>query len=207
MKQIISEGVSYPLTEITEEERVGDLDHMMRRGNHKSARTPHENVTTLKENYAKEVRNGWMMPLPASCLKKLQGASVIPVGVHTQYTIDDDGNRKVKRLTTHDASFSPPSTKSVNNRMNKEELTECFYEHCLLRVLHTIHRMRVRHPKLRILLIKIDLDSAYRRLHVTAKMALLRENWVKKGVNAAPLAVHALFRPVDENDALPREKQ
>ena len=161
MKKIISDEVSYSLENISEEERVEDLEFMMERGNHKSAQTPLDNVETLKDKYVKEVRNGWMVPLPSSYLKKLKGASVIPVGVHTQYTIDDNGKRKVNRRTTHDASFPPPSTKSMNNRMRRDELTECFYGHCLLRVLHMIHRMTVKHPKLRILLIKIDLDSAY----------------------------------------------
>ena len=30
-------------------------------------------------------------------------------------------------------------------------------------------------------------------------------NWSKKGSNAAPLAVHTLFHPTDENDSLPRD--
>ena len=79
----------------------------------------------------------------------------------------------MKRRTTHDASFPPPSTLSVNHRMIRELLTECFYGHCLLRVLHNIHTMRVKHPKLRILLLKLDLDTSYQRLHVTTLMALL----------------------------------
>ena len=33
-----------------------------------------------------------------------------------------------------------------------------------------------------------------------------RENWVKKTVNVALLVVHALFRPVDENDPVSREE-
>jgi hypothetical protein len=64
--------------------------------------------------------------------------------------------------------------------MDREALHECFYGHCMLRVLHKIHTMRVRHPALRILLIKIDLDAAYRRLHVKAAMALLTITIIEK---------------------------
>ena len=146
---------------------------MIKRGNHLSARKPRINADTLRMNYKKEVERGWMLPITVRCLKKMKGAAVIPVGVHTQHTIDENGNRKIKRRTTHDASFPPPSSLSVNDRMDRDMLNECFYGHCLLRVLHKIQRMRIRHPKLRILLLKIDLDAAYRRLHVKAAMALL----------------------------------
>ena len=173
MKDIIRDGDNYPLENLTEAEREGDLKHMIRRGNHLSARKPKENYETLRENYRKEVKKGWMLPLPIKCLTKVRGAAVIPVGVHTQFTIDEAGKRKIKRRTTHDASFPPPSNKSVNQIMDREALQECFYGHCLLRVLNRIHSMRVRHPLLQILLIKIDLDAAYIRLHVRAKMALL----------------------------------
>lgn len=159
MKAIITKGVAYPLLDISEEERIDDLEYMISRGNHKSARTPRENVEILKDNYRKEVESGWTLPIPVHCLRKIKGASIIPVGVQTQHTTDEIGKRKAKRRTTHDATFPPPSDKSVNNRMDKDELAECFYGHCSLRILHKIHRMRIKHPKLRILLIKIDQDS------------------------------------------------
>ena len=54
-------------------------------------------------------------------------------------------------------------------------MLEYFYGHCMLRVLH-----KLRHPKFRILLIKIDLDAAYRRLHVKAAIALLTITIIEK---------------------------
>ena len=179
MRQIISHGVNYPLTDVTQEEQKADLEHMIRRGNHKSA-LEKVNAQKLFANYTAEVERGWMLPLPVKCLSKTNGAAVIPVGVHTQLTIDSDGRRKIKRRTTHDASFSPPSTHSVNNRLIRELLTECFYGHCMMRILHGIHIMRFHHPLIRILMLKIDLDAAYRRIHVTAKMALLTITIIKK---------------------------
>ena len=105
---------------------------------------------------------------------------MIPVGIHTQETIEEDGEMKIKKRTTHDATFPPPSTKSINNRLIRELLTECFYGHCLLRVLHNIHVMRLRHPSIRILVMKLDLDAAYRRVHVMVRMALLAITIVEK---------------------------
>ena len=129
LHEIISTGVHYPLEEITEEERYHDLEHMVKRGNHKSALAPANNAKTLLSNYHKEVENGWMLPIPARCLQKLKGALVIPVGAHTKYTINVEGKHNTKRRTTHDASFAPPSNKPVNNRLLRDLLTDCFYGH------------------------------------------------------------------------------
>ena len=111
MMRIILLGLDYPLVETLEEDTKKDLVHMMARGNHKSAQSPVENPTKLSENCKSQVEKGWMLPIPEKYLPKVNGAAVIPVGVHTQYTIGGDGARKVKRRTTHDTSFDPPSKK------------------------------------------------------------------------------------------------
>lgn len=121
-----------------------------------------------------------MLPLPVKCLRKITGAAFIPVRVHTQFTIDGKGRRKVKWRTTHDDSFPLLSTQSVNNRLIRELLTVCFYGHCMMRILHGIPIMRLNQPLIRILVLKIDLDAAYRRIPVTAKMAMLTITIIKK---------------------------
>ena len=108
MRDIISNGVSYPLEDLPEQTRKEDLEFIIRCGNHKSALSK-ENEEKLLENYAKEVKHGWMMLVTIECVTKIDDASVIPVGVATQFSIDEKGNRKTKRRTTHDASFPPPS--------------------------------------------------------------------------------------------------
>ena len=80
---------------------------MMQRGNHKSA-SDLENAPTLLKNYPKEVNYGWMPPVTMECVSKIKGAIVIPTGVTPKLTIDANGDRKVKRRTTHNASFAPP---------------------------------------------------------------------------------------------------
>ena len=161
MKDIISNGVSYPLENLPDKTRKEDLEFMIKRGNHKSALSK-ENEAKLSENYAKEVKHGWMMPVTVECVTKIDDAGVIPVGVATQFSIDEKGNRKTKRRTTHDASFPPPSQQSINNRMFRELLTLCFYGHCLIRILHAIHIIRYTYPNLRIFITKLNLDAAYR---------------------------------------------
>ena len=38
LKEIITDGVTYPLEDLPEDKRKEDLDHMVARGNHKSAK-------------------------------------------------------------------------------------------------------------------------------------------------------------------------
>ena len=155
LKQIATKGITYELEELSEENRRKDLDFMMRRGNHKSA-SEAENEPALLENYEKEVRYGWMLPVTIESVSKIKGSGVIPVGVAAQWTMDERGNRKQKRRTTHDTSLPPPSTKSTNERMNRETLTECIYGHCLIKLLHAIHMMRFYCPHLAILISKLE---------------------------------------------------
>ena len=55
MKEIVQHGITYHLDSLTEEERSKDLEHMIARGNHKSASSP-ENLRSLLDNYDKEVK-------------------------------------------------------------------------------------------------------------------------------------------------------
>ena len=84
MREIISGGVDYPLEDLSEEDRKGDLEYMIIRGDHRSAMKPRENFETLKSNYQVEVQKEWMLPLPTSYLRRVRGGAVIPVGVHSQ---------------------------------------------------------------------------------------------------------------------------
>ena len=70
MKSIIITGVSYNLDEISEETRKEDMAYMMKRGNHKSALDP-ANAPTLAQNYEKDVRHGWILPVTVEFLPKI----------------------------------------------------------------------------------------------------------------------------------------
>ena len=172
IKESISKGCSYPCKEQpSETERKNDLEAFIKRGNHPLARAG-ENLEAVKKNYQKEVTKGWMIPITIDGLRALKHARVTPIGVHPQWSIDENGNRKLKRRIAHDCSFTPPSGHSINNDIDTNLLEECIYGQCIRRVLHGIHAMRLRHENSRILMSKVDLDAAYRRLHVHPRWAV-----------------------------------
>ena len=170
IKELIQHGVSYPLEPITEYDRIRDIEYMLRRGNHKSAAIK-ENRQALEKSFNKEVKYQWCIPLLPSCITSIPGASITPLGVAVQHTIDANNNRILKRRPTHDCSFPGISGNSCNLRVIKDQLDECTYGHALLRFLHGIHHIRYRHPGKRIWINKTDMDAAYRRLHANTKSA------------------------------------
>ena len=48
---------------------------------------------------------------------------------------------------------------SVNSMVEKGQLEEILYGHCLNRCIHVMHKMRLKHPTIEILLSKFDIDS------------------------------------------------
>ena len=165
IKSIISQGCNYQLEDDPSEKiRIEDLRAMLDRGNHKSA-TSEENAPALLKAFDKEVSRGWLLPVTIESLTKIKKLSVIPLGVATQSSIDEFGNRIPKKRVTHDASFPSPSGNSVNNAVQEELLQTCIYGQCLRRILHSIHNMRVNHTDKKIYMSKYDMDAAYRRLH------------------------------------------
>ena len=59
----------------------------------------------VKENQFKEVAHGRTVPITLECAEKLKDAGIIPLGCAVQWTIDELGNPKVKRRTTHKIGF------------------------------------------------------------------------------------------------------
>lgn len=172
IKSILDKGVTYPVKPITEEDRLNDIEYHLKRGNHQSSLIP-ENAAALDKAFTKEVQNRWALPLLPSSLKSIPNASVTPLGVAVQWTIDENRNRKLKRRTTHDCTFPGPSGLSCNLRILQDELEPCTYGHALLRFLHGIHFMRYRYPNRKIFMTKTDMDAAYRRIHTNMQAAAL----------------------------------
>ena len=97
ISSILFNGADYPCQDLpSEKERVTDLEYMIQRGNHPSA-SDSENNTALIKNYKKEVNKGWMIPISIKTIRKLKLARIIPVGVAPHWSIDDKGNRTLKR--------------------------------------------------------------------------------------------------------------
>ena len=167
----ITVGAEFPLTPISDAERRTDLQAILSRGNHKSARG-HE--TKLLAMLKEEVSRGWQLPLPKEAALELPGCEVAPLGVVSQWTIEADGSRRPKLRLTHDQSFNatPGKRRSVNDRVITEDLTPARFGRALMRFLHYICLLRRKFPGERLLMTKVDCKSAYRRIHLMAATAL-----------------------------------
>jgi hypothetical protein len=128
-------------------------------------------VTTMLQD---EVRHMWQLPLPPRAALELPGAIIAPVGLAHQLTINERGEIVPKQRLTHDQSFNvtPGTKRSFNDRLDLLSLTPCRYGHALIRFIHIIISLRLRHPHEPILMTKVDMKSAYRRLHYMAAMAV-----------------------------------
>jgi len=168
LKSILLSGAEFPLNDISHEERSHDLEYHRNRDNHKSAL---RNKKILDDLIETDICHGFALPLPVDTYKYFPFASIAPLGCQEQETINAQGEKNPKFRMTHDQSFPGPSGKSVNLQVQKEKLPPCMYSFVLSRILHYIVDLCKRHPTTRIYLCKIDLDSAYRRCHLSSNTA------------------------------------
>ena len=170
MKDRLENGSFFPISEVTEEVRLQDIEATKKRGNHKSAEK-HESY--LAEAFTKEVKKGWILLLPDKEVENIPDLELAPMGVADQLGVSANGEFVNKLRVTHDLSFPGKiSGESINSRVQKDLLEPCMFGHTLLRVIHTIVHLRQKYPSKRIWLRKEDFKSAYRRLHLKAKTAL-----------------------------------
>ena len=118
-----------------------------------------------------EVLQGWQLPLPRHLISQLPGVVIAPLGMVSQSNINARGEIVPKHRLTHDQSFEFTPGTSVNSRVITEELTLCCYGTALRRFIHYIVERRHCHPKTRILITKLDVKAAYRRLHFASPTA------------------------------------
>jgi hypothetical protein len=156
------------LKDISDENRLSDLNFHLARGNHKSSAKYKE---AMINNISDDVAHGFALPLPVKILFDIPNASLAPLGCIKQETIDSTGARVPKFRMTHDQSFPGPSGLSVNLQVEKEQLPNIMYSYVLLRLIHYICSLRQRHPNTKIYICKVDLDSAYRRCHLSTDTA------------------------------------
>lgn len=172
VKDIITNGVKYPMNPIDDDQRKEDIDRLLERGNHKSALTK-ENAAALNKAFDKEVKFNWAIPILPHCIKLIKDACLTPLGVAVQWSINAKNERILKRRVTHDCSFvGPASNTSPNSRVISDLLEPCEYGHAFRRFIHGIHDIRRRHPSTKIWMNKTDLDAAYRRIHANASAAV-----------------------------------
>ena len=102
LKSLLEEGMHYVFArEINEETKKVELATLVSRGNHKSAT---EESDRIKKLLAKDVTHGFSIPLPAEVVHRLPGAAVQPLGIVAQWTVQNDGTRKIKHRLTQDLS-------------------------------------------------------------------------------------------------------
>jgi hypothetical protein len=160
----------WPLREISEEDRILDLEAALAFGNHKGAL---KQPGLLKELCMKDVKHAYALPLPLKMIRQIPGLHLAPVNIAAQNTIDEQGRIIPKDRLTHDQSFtySDGSRTSVNNRVIVEELSPCMFGGCFRRMINWVAAARSKYPGRRIVMSKIDFKSAYRRMHINMEIA------------------------------------
>lgn len=170
LQKILDRGSLWPLLDISEEDRLLDLEAALTFGNHKGAV---KQPDLLKELCFKDVKHAYALPLPLKMIRRIPGLHLAPVNIAAQNTIDEHGRIIPKDRLTHDQSFTYPdgSGSSVNNRVLVEELSPCMFGGCFRRMINWIAAARWKYPGRRIVMSKIDFKSAYRRMHINMEIA------------------------------------
>ena len=170
---MIVNGMSYIFHRvISDDEQRAETTAMTARGNHKSAQTDADVVAKL---LAKDVTHGFSIPLPVSIIPLIPHAGVQPLGLVSQWTIDEKGNRVKKFRITQDLTFSSEkgiASKSINSRINMTAYAEMVYGWCFPRILHFISALRAKYPGIVIFIAKYDYSDAYRRIAHNASAAV-----------------------------------
>ena len=159
-RSMLTAGSNWPLEAVEDEVRRSKNIELIEHGNHKSAVTYVDELTSI---IAKEVIQGFQLPIPIVKINNLPKSEVAPVGIAKQWQVSSNGTRSAKFRLTHDQSFNASIGRSVNDRVREEELDEIFYRNCLSRTIHYIAALRIRHPQTAILCAKDDFKSAYHR--------------------------------------------
>jgi hypothetical protein len=155
--------------ELTEDERMAELQANLERGNHNSAKDDDE---VLRKMAFKEVKHGFAIPVAVEIVEEIKYGAVQPVGIVSQWTIAASGLRVVKKRLTHDLSYwITKFYASVNSRCNLDKYSPMIYGWCLLRIIHYIIALRLAFPTMKILISKYDFSDAYRRIAHAAKAA------------------------------------
>jgi hypothetical protein len=107
-----------------------------------------------------------------STVQKVPGALIAPMNIMEQNTIDEFGSIIPKQRLTHDQSFTWSSGTSVNSRIDFTTLLPCKYGACLRRLINFAVAARRQYPNKRLLAMKVDYKSAYRRCHLNHETAV-----------------------------------
>ena len=168
-KDILLKGCDIKLKHQEPDIEREDLKLGLQRGNHKGAVSQAKDLTTL---ITKDVTHGYALPVTITAAEQVVGGAWAPLNIQEQWTINEEGDRIMKKRLTHDQSFPGlASEESINDRVDRASLEPLIYGFMFLRVIHMIHAMRWAFPEVSIFLCKYNLASAYRRMHLYANTA------------------------------------
>jgi hypothetical protein len=166
---LLNKGSSWPLDAISNLDRQEDVKEALTFGNHKGATNNHVLLESLVNN---NVVHGFALPLLLPKIKNIKGALLAPLNIQAQHSINEMGRIVVKDCLTHNQSYKwTQSQMSVNSRTKKDKLLPCVYGGVVRRLVNWAVTACRRYPTTRIYATKIDIKSAYHRLHVNAKVA------------------------------------
>lgn len=171
IRSIIYDGASNHLThEPRDQDRLLENAALVLYNNHKGAR---DNPGVIMSSIEDDVNKGYAIMLPKGAELVIPGSMICPVGAVTQKTLDEAGHVTCKARLTHDQTFTRlEDSESVNKLTNKLKFIGLCYGWCFLRIVAQAIEMRRAYPNTRIIVIKGDFKSAYRRIHYLAKAAV-----------------------------------
>jgi hypothetical protein len=166
ISSLLSNGIKYPLEQITCHSRGRSIQQAINRGNHKSASDQPEKLVELLTS---DVHSGLTLPLPTKAIFKIPDVVLAPAGIANQLTISNDGEVIAKDRLTHDQTFESGPETSLKNCMRMSEVNPVVFGWCLSPLLHYIVDLPRRHPSTKIFLMKTDWNNrAFRRGHLSA---------------------------------------
>ena len=168
-KDILTNGSDWQLEPISEEARLLDLQEALDRGNHKGAQ---KKVETLIELVSKDVKYGYGVVLPLQKISSIPGSLLAPMNIAGQNTIDEFGRMIEKDRLTHDQSFEFSSGTSLNSRVQEEYLLPIMIGAVIKRLMNWAVAARNKFPGCKIVCIKDDYKSAFRRMHLNGRVAV-----------------------------------
>jgi hypothetical protein len=117
MDRLLIEGSKWPLTELSKSDRISDLTNALQFGNHKGAS---QKPDLLKKLISDDIRYGYELVIPWGKISHLPNASVAPMNITKQFTLNAGGEIVDNERLTHDQSFKWQSGLSVNRRVLEE---------------------------------------------------------------------------------------
>ena len=88
MVPILRQGSTWPLEDLSEEQRLSDVLEAIKFGNHKGAESNPEAILKL---VSKDVKHGYAVAFPLSKTHLIPGILIAPMNIMHQNTIDESG--------------------------------------------------------------------------------------------------------------------